>query len=193
MSNIILSSYFQPSIEIEWEKSSNFLHRVFYHLILFTPKFREILTREIAIELEEIFKEITGTKGYDLLGVVILPNHAHLILGSKPCHFIPNIFKDIGERTSFLIMRRHKDIQKKHRIKKLWSKNFGVETLGDFNIERIKNHLLDLKGHNFPDQWEKHFRGGKQGCPATKSLIKYGEIPDQGQNPISSTSFRNYY
>ncbi len=162
MNGLILSSYFhQPLGEIEWRRSSNFIYRVCYHLILFTPRFREMITHKIATEMQTIFEEITTTKGYELYGVVIQPNHAHLILAAKPSHFIPTIVKDIRERTSFLIMRRHKDIQKKHKIKKLWSRNFGVETLGDLDEKRIKDDLMDLKKHNLLDEWERHFRGKK--------------------------------
>ena len=160
MADGILASYFQTPDQIQWERSANFIHRIYYHLILFTPKFRALITPEIAAELEDIFKEITTTKGYELLGMVIQPNHAHLILKVKPTHFIPAVVKDIRERTSFLTMSRHKDIQKKHKIKKLWSRNFGVETLAGFNFVRLKNQLLDWKAHPVIDAWEKHFRAG---------------------------------
>jgi putative transposase len=157
MINTILSSYFQPVREIHWEKSLNVVYRIYYHLILFTPRYLPIITHEISRELEAIFKEVTTTKGYELFGSVIHPNHTHLILGTKPTHFIPNVVKDIRERTSFLIMGRYKDIQKQHKIKKLWSRNFGVETLGDFNIGRIENYLECPKEHQLLDEWERHF------------------------------------
>lgn len=157
MINTILSSYFHPIKETNWDKSLNSVYRIYYHLILFTPRYRPMITHEISTELEGIFKEITITKGYALFGLVIHPNHAHLILGTKPTHFIPNVVKNIMERTSFLIMGRYKDIQKQHKVKKLWSRNFGVETLGDFNIGRIENYLQDSREHQFLDEWEKHF------------------------------------
>jgi REP element-mobilizing transposase RayT len=106
--------------------------------------------------LEAILKEISTTKGYELFGLVIHSNHTHLILGTKPTHFIPNVVKDIMERTSFLIMGRYKDIQKQHKVKKLWSRNFRVETLGNFNIGKIENYLRDPKEHQFLDEWERH-------------------------------------
>ncbi|MFH1623840.1 MAG: IS200/IS605 family transposase [Pseudomonadota bacterium] len=163
MSETILYSYFQPSRATQWEKSLNFVYRICYHLILFTPKYRPLITHKIATELEAIFKEITVTKGYELFGLVIHPNHAHVILGTRPTHFVPHVVKDIRERTSFLIMRRHRDIQKQHRVKKLWSRNFGVETLGDFNLERIRDYLQDSKEHLFLDEWEKLFWNTRDG------------------------------
>lgn len=161
MADGILSSYFQLPGQIQWELSSNFIYRIYYHLILFTPKFRAMITPEIAVELEDIFKDITTTKGYGLLGMVIQPNHAHLILNTKPTHFIPVVVKDIRERTSFLIMGRHKDIRIKHKIKKLWSRNFGVETLAGFSLERMKSQLQDWEAHLMIDEWEKHFQAGE--------------------------------
>ena len=170
MSDTILSSYFQPPGETHWKRSSNFVYRVQYHLILFTPKYRPIITSEISIELVMVFKEITDTKGYDLYGLVIHSNHVHLILGAKPTHFIPNVVKDIRERTSFLIIRRHGNIQKEHRVKKLWSRNFGVETLGDSNIERMKDCLQDPEEHSLIDEWEESlWRGKKEGRVFGKS------------------------
>ncbi|MEW6616226.1 MAG: IS200/IS605 family transposase [Thermodesulfobacteriota bacterium] len=162
MIDTILSSYFQPVRETHWKKSLNFLYKIYYHLILFTPRYRPIITHEISTELEAIFKEITITKGYVLFGLVIHPNHTHLILGTKPTHFIPNVVKDIRERTSFLIMGRYKDIQKQHKVKKLWSRNFRVETLGNFNIGKIENYLRDPKEHQLLDEWERHLEVGKK-------------------------------
>ena len=162
MSDTILSSYFQPPGETHWKKSSNFIYRVQYHLILFTPKYRPMITSEISIELVTLFKEITDTKGYDLNGLVIHSNHAHLILSAKPTHFIPHIVKDIRERTSFLIMRKHNNIQKEHRVKKLWSRNFGLETLSDSNIEKMKACLQNPEEHSLMDKWEDWLREGKK-------------------------------
>lgn len=160
MTDTILSCYFLPLEEVHWKRSSNFLYRIFYHLVLFTPKLRQMITHEISVELETIFKEITQTKGYDLFNVVIQPNHAHLILGVKPTHFIPNIVKDIRERTSFLIMRKYKHIQKDHKVKKLWSRNFGVETVGHSSVQSLMESLQDPKMHHLVDIWDKHLWGG---------------------------------
>ena len=156
MTHPILSSSFESQSETRWKRSSNFLFRVFYHLILFTPKARPMITQEISVKLDSIFKEITQTKGYVLFGTVIHPNHAHLLLGVKPTHFVPNIVKDIRERTSFLIMRKYKYLQRDHKIKKLWSRNFAVETIGCSDIEAVKHSLQDEESHHIMDEWEKY-------------------------------------
>ncbi|MFH2011370.1 MAG: IS200/IS605 family transposase [Pseudomonadota bacterium] len=162
MTNTILSYYLQPLKESYWEKSLNSVYKAYYHLILFTPKYRSMINHEMSEDLESILKDISTTKGYELFGLSIHPNHTHLILGAKPTHFIPDIVKDIRERTSFLIMGKYKDIQKQHKVKKLWSRNFGVETLGNFNIEKIEDCLRDTKEHHLLDEWEKHIKVGKK-------------------------------
>ena len=124
-----------------------------YHLILFTPKQQPLITSRITTELEILFKEVTLTKGCELFGLVLHPNHAHLILDAKPTHYIPTLVKDIVERTSFLILNRHREIQKKYRIKKLWSGDFYIETLGSLSREGLKRSLQDTKEHVLIDGW----------------------------------------
>jgi REP element-mobilizing transposase RayT len=152
MPHIILCSYFKPLKETNYNRYSDLAYRISYHLILFTPKKQPIITSKTATELEIIFKEITLYKGYELFGLVLHPDHAHLILCAKPTHYIPGIVKDIIERTSFSILNRHREIQKKYRIKKLWSGNFYIETMGSLNIEELKSLLQDTKEHDLIDE-----------------------------------------
>ncbi|MDY6853354.1 MAG: IS200/IS605 family transposase [Thermodesulfobacteriota bacterium] len=153
MTHSILCSHFKPIEEKCHKRYSDPVYRISYHLILFTPKQQPIITGRTAKELEILFKEITLTKGYGLFGMVLHPDHAHLILTAKPTHYIPTIVKDIVERTSYVILNRHREIQKKYRIKKLWSGNFYIETLGNFNREGLKRSLQDTKEHLLIDEW----------------------------------------
>ena len=154
MTHIVLCSYFKSLQEINYKRHSDSEYRISYHLILFTPKQQPLITGKIAAELEKLFKEITLAKGYELFGLVIHQDHAHLILGAKPTHYIPTIVKDIMERTSFVILNRHREIQKKYRIKKIFSGNFYIETMGRLTVEELKKSLQDTKEHALIDEWE---------------------------------------
>jgi len=85
--------------------------------------------------VEDILREIAETKGLDICGLEVMPDHIHLFVSSPPQNspsLLVNWFKGISSR---LYNHRYKDM----RIR--WTNAYYVGTAGTVSKETIQKYI----------------------------------------------------
>ncbi len=111
-------------------------YHIFYHLV-WIPKYRRgVLTKVVAERLEAILREIADSKGLEITGLEIMPDHIHLFVSSPPQNspsLLVNWFKGIS---SHLYNHRHGG-------KIRWTNAYYVGTAGTVSKETIEKYIQE--------------------------------------------------
>jgi len=114
-------------------------YNINYHLV-WIPKYRRpVLTAKVATDLKEILEEIAQSKGIEILGLEIMPDHIHLFISSPPQHapsLLVNWFKGISAR-----IYNHRWGAPYLR----WTNSYFVGTAGTVTAETIKQYIEEQK------------------------------------------------
>jgi len=112
-------------------------YHIFYHIV-WIPKYRrQALTGEVAERLERILRGIAESKGLEVVGLEIMPDHIHLFVSSPPQNspsLLANWFKGISAR-----QYNHQFEGKKIR----WTNAYYVGTAGTVSKETIERYILE--------------------------------------------------
>lgn len=60
-------------------------YNINYHLVWITKYRRPVLTAKVATDLKEILEEIAQSKGIEISGLEIMPDHIHLFIATSTC------------------------------------------------------------------------------------------------------------
>jgi len=116
-------------------------YELHYHIV-FVPKYRRShLTGKTKEHIETIFAEICEDKGLELAESEIMPNHAHLFIGSPPKNtpsLILNWIKGISARK---YNQRYDD-----RVK--WTRSYYVGTAGSTSKDAVKQYIAEQEDEN---------------------------------------------
>jgi putative transposase len=114
-------------------------YNINYHLV-WIPKYRKpVLTAKVATDLKEILENIADSKGLEILGLEIMPDHIHLVVSSPPQHapsLLVNWFKGISAR-----IYNHRWGTPYIR----WTNSYYVGTAGTVTSETIKRYIEEQK------------------------------------------------
>lgn len=122
---------------------ANTYTQLYFHIV-FAVKGRKNL---ISIDWkDELYKYITGVvtnKNQKLMIINGMPDHIHLLIGTKPDCNLSDLVRDIKANSSKWIN------EKKFLIGKFeWQTGFGAFTLGQSQIPRIVNYIKNQEEHH---------------------------------------------
>ncbi|OQB64326.1 MAG: Transposase IS200 like protein [Bacteroidetes bacterium ADurb.Bin141] len=122
---------------------ANTYTQLYFHVV-FSPKGRANLIS--AKWKEELYKYITGiitNKNQKLIAINGMPDHIHLLVGTKPDCSLSDLIRDVKANSSRFINEK-KWIQGKFE----WQQGFGAFTLGHSQLDTIINYIRNQEEHH---------------------------------------------
>lgn len=122
-------------------------YKINYHVV-FCPKYRrKILTGMVASRLAELFKEIAGKWGFELIAQEVMPDHVHLFVSALP-KFNPSKVAQLFKGTTSRVLRLEFPGEIKRHIYKvgtLWSPGYNVGTAGNVTSATIRHYIEECQ------------------------------------------------
>jgi len=104
---------------------------------------------------EELYKYITGiisNKNQKLIAINGMPDHIHLLLGTKPDHNLSDLIRDVKAGSSRFIN------DKKWVMGKFeWQQGFGAFTLGHSQLDLIVNYIKEQDKHHKTKKFKEEY------------------------------------
>jgi len=86
-----------------------------YHLV-FTPKYRRhVFVGEVRERLMQVFRETCSMRDWIVLGMEVMPDHAHLFV-SVPPKWSPSFYVGSAGDISAQTIQRYIESQRKHQV-----------------------------------------------------------------------------
>lgn len=116
-----------------------------YHIV-FAPKYRrQIIYKQIKIDVGKILRELCERKGVEILEAECCPDHIHMLVTIPP-HLSVSSFMGQKSKSSLMIFDRHANLKYKYGNRHFWCRGYYVDTVGKYEKaikEYIKNQLQD--------------------------------------------------
>ncbi len=115
-----------------------------YIQVVFAVKGRENLIPNN--HKEELYKYITGivtNEGQKLIAINGMPDHIHILVGSKPSKSLSDLVRDVKANSSRFINEKNWVLGKFE-----WQKGFGAFSYGHSQLTRIINYIQDQEIHH---------------------------------------------
>ena len=114
-----------------------------YHII-FCPKYRrKVLVNGIDTRMKSLLEEKQDGYNYTILGMEIMPDHAHLLLDINPKIGVYSVISKIKGYTSHQL--REEFPQLKSRLPCLWTNSNFISTCGSVSLETVKKYIEEQK------------------------------------------------
>ena len=123
-------------------RSSSAVYDIRYHIV-WCPKYRKpILARNDVNQFtRECIETIVQTKGWDLIGLEIMPDHIHVFISTQPFQAPTDIVKILKGVTAKQLRSKFPVILSQIRKGSIWSPSYYVGTAGDVSSETIKHYI----------------------------------------------------
>ncbi len=124
--------------------NNNIVYICRYHVV-FCPKYcRKVLTPPIDMRLKDILAEQIERWGQELIGMEVMPDHVHLLVGCDPQFGIHRLVKLLKGHSSHELRAEFPVL--KRRLPSLWTNSYLVSTVGGVTLETLKRYVEHQKG-----------------------------------------------
>lgn len=121
-------------------------YRCQYHLV-FAPKFRrQVIYREIKVDIGKILRQLCQQKGIEIIEAELCPDHVHMLVSIPPKYSVSQIMGYLKGKSSLMIFDRHANLKYKYGNRHFGCRGYYVDTVGRNKKqiqEYIKNQLIE--------------------------------------------------
>jgi len=133
---------------------ANTYTQLYFHVIFAVKGRRNHISKKWK---DELYKYITGiilNKSQKLMIINGMPDHLHLLIGTKPNCNLSDLVRDIKANSS-------KWINEKQFIKGKfeWQTGFGAFTIGQSQISKIVNYIKNQEAHHTKKTFKEEYTG----------------------------------
>ncbi len=118
-----------------------------YHLV-WTPKYRkQILSKEVAEYIKEMFQRIAEEYGFHIDTMEVMEDHVHIFTEASPKYSpaeVVQIMKSISARETF---KKFPKLKKQLWAGELWNDGYFVRSVGDKVTADIIRHYIEYQTH----------------------------------------------
>ena len=94
--------------------------------------------------LKELILEKQETYGYRILGIEVMPDHAHLLLDVNPQSGIVKIVGQIKGYTAHTLRKEFPWLKK--RLPSVWTRSKFISSVGAVTLEVVQRYIASQKG-----------------------------------------------
>ena len=111
-----------------------------YHLV-FAPKYRrQIIYRELKVDIGRILRELCERKGIEIIEAECCPDHIHMLVRIPPKYSVSEVMGYLKGKSSLIIFDRHANLKYKHGNRHFWCRGYYVDTVGK-NANKIQEYI----------------------------------------------------
>ncbi|MEW6046842.1 MAG: IS200/IS605 family transposase [Bacillota bacterium] len=128
-----------------WKSTPNAVYEINYHLVWSTKYRKPVLVPPVDVALKDLLAQTAAERGYDVLGLEVMPDHVHIFLSAPPAlspALIAKVLKGASARRLF-IMFPH--LRSRLWGGHLWNPSYYVGTAGHVSAETIKRYIEEQK------------------------------------------------
>jgi putative transposase len=127
----------------EYRSNNNIVYSCKYHVI-WCPKYRRrVLDTPIDVRLKQIVNDVCNETNSEVIGIEVMLDHVHLVVGCDPQFGIHRLVRAIKGRSSRLL--RDEFPKLKSRLPSLWTNSYFVCTVGGAPLAVIKQYIENQK------------------------------------------------
>lgn len=127
---------------MEYWRDEHRVHLVVYHLIWCPRRRRAFLTGTIATECKALIEQKCRERGWQILELVIEPDHIHLFVRVYPDVVAADVVKQCKGLTSRTLRQKHEILR---RMPSMWTRSYFVSTAGNVSQSTIQKYIAAQK------------------------------------------------
>lgn len=128
---------------MDYKRDEHRVHLVVYHLIWCPKRRKSVLTGKVAEDCELLIRQKCEQKGWEILQLVIQPDHVHIFIRVFPSDSAADVIKDLKGLTAHELRLKYPEL---HKIPSLWTRSYFVSTAGNVSQETIQKYIEAQKG-----------------------------------------------
>ena len=124
------------------KRTSHAVYDLKYHFV-WIPKYRKkVLNENIAMRVEEIFREIAEIYEFEIETMAIVEDHVHVFLNAPPKYAPGQIVRILKSRSAKVVFKEFPQVRRELWAGELWSDGYFVRSVGDqVTTEIIKRYI----------------------------------------------------
>ena len=116
-------------------------HKMMYHIV-WIPKYRKrVLKGEIAKRIKELLLECSFVNNWHIEELNIQPDHVHMLIQLRPNISVSKAIQLFKGKSSRIMRKEFPSLEEFYWGDSFWSDGFFVETIGQVNLEKIKEYI----------------------------------------------------
>jgi len=132
------------SVLLDYQRDEHRVHFILYHLIWCPKRRKPILTGKVKERCEALLVQKCQEKGWQLVELVIKPDHLHLFVRVWPSDSASDVVKELKGITSFHLRQEFKPLLS--TLPSLWTRSYFACTVGQISAEGIAAYIAAQKG-----------------------------------------------
>ena len=118
------------------------------HHIVFTPKYRrKIIYNQYRDSLGEIFRQLRGYKGVEIIEGHLMPDHVHMLAGMPPKPAPASFMGYLKGKSALMMFDKHANLKHEFGNRHFWSEGCCVSTVG-LNEATIRKYIQEQEAHD---------------------------------------------
>jgi len=128
-----------------WKSTTNAVYEINYHLVWSAKYRKSVLVPPVDVALKDLLAQTAADRGYDILGLEVIPDHVHIFLCAPPVvspAIIAKVLKGASARRLFTMFPH---LRRRLWGGHLWNPSYYIGTAGYMSAETIKRYIEEQK------------------------------------------------
>ncbi|MDD6785355.1 MAG: IS200/IS605 family transposase [Eggerthellales bacterium] len=118
-----------------------------YHIVS-APKYRrKAIYNQYRDSPSEIFRQLCGCKGVEIIEGHLMPDHVHMPVSIPPKLAVSSFMGYLKGKSALMMFDRHANLKYKFGNRHFWSEGYYVSTVG-LNEATIRKYIKEQEAHD---------------------------------------------
>ena len=118
-----------------------------YHIV-FAPKYRrKAIYNQYRDSLGEIFRQLCGYKGVEIIEGHLMPDHVHMLVSIPPKLAVSSFMGYLKGKSALMMFDKHANLKYKFGNRHFWSEGYYVSAVG-LNEATIRKYIQEQEAHD---------------------------------------------
>ena len=109
---------------------------------------RPVLRERHANALKDLLQRTCDELGFNLLESAVAHEHVHVLVGLRPTQSVAGAVREIKGPTGLALLTQFPELRVWLRSNLVWDERYAVETVSGPRLERVRDRLRALHGHD---------------------------------------------
>ena len=109
---------------------------------------RPVLKERHAGALKGLLQQACDERGFNLLESAVAPEHVHVLVGLRPSQSVAGAVREMKGPTGLALLSQFPELRVWLRSNLVWDERYAVETVSGPRLERVRDRLRALHGHD---------------------------------------------
>lgn len=109
---------------------------------------RPVLKERHANALKDLIHQACDERGFNLLESAVAPEHVHVLIGLRPSQSVAGAVRELKGPTGLALLSQFPELRVWLRSNLVWDERYAVETVSGPRLERVRDRLRALHGHD---------------------------------------------